>query len=164
MKHQSQARYPASSDVVIKMFSDRNFHTRKLDLMGLKDTQNYWVLEHALDGAEFRIRIKRKVPMQAPGIVKKFVPVESTVINEERWNIKSKTGKVLVEPQGMPLEVSCVTTLRDQGGACIVAFDWTVHAKVPLVGGALEKFVISDLEKRAAEETEIAVGLLKDYR
>ena len=161
MKHQSQARYPAPSEVVLRMFTDKDFHTRKLDEMGLK---NYQVLDHALDGKEFRIKIRRKVPMQAPALVKKFVPAESTVVNEERWNLKSRTGSVMVEPQGMPLEVSCVTAMKDQGGECIVSFDWTIKARVPLVGGALAKFVISDMERRAAEETEVAIRLLKDYR
>jgi len=161
MKHQSQVRYPASSDVVIKMFTDKNFHTRKLDTMGLK---NYLILDHALEGAEFRIKIQRKVPMQAPALVKKFVSAESTVVNEERWNTKSKTGKVLVEPQGMPLEMWCVTALKDQGGECIVSYDWTIKAGIPIVGGALEKFVVSDLERRSTEENEIAIRMLKDYR
>lgn len=161
MKHQSQARYPAPADVVMRMFTDRNFHTRKLDAMGLK---NYQILDHALEGADFRIRIRRKVPMQAPALVKKFFPAESTVVNEERWNSKSRTGSVLVEPQGVPLEMSCLTALKDQGGECVVSFDWTVKAKIPLVGGALEKFVISDMERLAAEETAIAIRMLKDYR
>ena len=54
--------------------------------------------------------------------------------------------------------------MKDQGGECVVSFDWTIKARVPLVGGALEKFVISDMERRAAEETEVAIRLLKDYR
>lgn len=161
MKHQSVSRYPAPSEVVMRMFTDRGFHTRKLDEMGLKD---YQVLDHAFDGTDFRIRIQRKVPMQAPALVKKFVSAESTVVNEERWNTRSRSGKVLVEPQGMPLEMHCITSLRDQGGECLVSFDWTIHAKVPLVGGALEKFVVSDLERRAAEETAISLRMLKEYR
>ncbi len=161
MKHQSQARYPAPSDVVMRMFTDKAFHTRKLDAMGLKD---YQILDHTLKGADFRIRIRRKVPMQAPALVKKFFPAESTVVNEERWNTKSRTGSVVVEPQGVPLEMSCVTALKDQGGECIVSFDWTVKAKIPLVGGVLEKFVISDMERLAAEETAIAIRMLEGYR
>ena len=161
MKHQSQVRYPASPDVVIRMFTDKNFHTRKLDAMGLK---NYQILDHALDGAEFSIKIRRKVPMQAPALVKKVVPAESTVVNEECWNTKTRTGRVVVEAQGMPLDMSCVTALKAQGGECIVSYDWTIKARIPIIGGALEKFVVSDLERRSAEENEIAIRMLKDYR
>ena len=161
MKHQSQARFPAPAAVVLRMFTDRAFHTRKLDAMGLK---NYEVLEHAAKGDEFRIRIRRKVPMQAPAMVKKFVGAESTVVNEERWNRAKGSGSVLVEPVGMPLEMSCATSVKDEGAGCVVRYDWTINAKVPLVGGALEKFVVSDLEKRAGEETRIALEMLDDYR
>ncbi|HZR37089.1 MAG TPA: DUF2505 domain-containing protein [Nevskia sp.] len=161
MKHKSQARYPAPAEVVLRMFTDKAFHTGKLDAMGLK---NYQVLDHVFDGQDFRIRIQRKVPMQAPAVVKKFVGAESTVVNEERWNLKSRTGRVLVEPVGMPIEMSCQTSLRDQGDGCVVDFEWTINARVPLVGGALEKFVVGDLEKRAGEETALAVRMLERYR
>jgi hypothetical protein len=161
MKHLSQARFPASSAVVLRMFTDRAFHTRKLDAMGLS---NYQVLDHASKGDEFRIRIQRRVPMQAPAVVKKFVGAESTVINEERWNRKSKSGSVQVDPVGMPLDMSCVTSVADEGKGCVVSYEWTIKAKVPLVGGALEKFVVSDLERRSAEETQAALQMLDEYR
>jgi hypothetical protein len=160
MKHHSQVRFPASPEVVMRMFTDRDFHTRKLDAMGLK---NYQVLDHAFDGKDFRIKIQRRVPVQAPGVVKKFISGESTVVNEERWNVKSRTGAVLVEPVGLPLEMSCQTKLGGGPGECLVSYDWILHGKVPLIGGALEKFAVADMERRAAEENEIAMRLLRDY-
>lgn len=158
LKYEMKARYPAPSKVVIKMFTDKEFHTRKLDQMGLK----YRVLAHSDAGKDFSIKIERKVPIQMPGIGKSAG--ETTIVNEERWNAGNKTGAVVVEAQGMPLEVSCITEIADEGKECVVTYQWSVHSKLPLVGGTLEKFVVADMEKRAADETRISVAMLKDYK
>lgn len=157
MKHEIKAKYPAKSDVVLKMFTDKEFHTRKLQAMGLK---NYRVLECTGGANDFRIKIERKVPTEAPALVKKFIPAETTAVNEERWNSAKKTGVVQVQPQGVPVEMSCTASFKDEGAGCVITYVWDVKAKVPLVGGALEKFVCSDMDKRLADETRAAIGLL----
>jgi hypothetical protein len=160
MQHEMKSRYPASSDIVIRMFTDREFHTRKLEALGLL---KYQVLGHQFDGADFSIKIERKVPVEVPGMVKKLVPLETTVVNEEFWNLASKTGSVKVEAQGMPLELSCVSSLADDGGECVLTHRWEIRAKLPMMG-ALEKFVATDMDNRAVEETRVAISLLPAYR
>lgn len=160
LKHTSTARYPASPAVVIRMFTDRGFHTRKLEAMGLA---KFEVVDHAFDGKDFRIKIDRRVPVAAPGGAKKLMGGETRVINEEFWNVGTQTGRVLVEPVGMPVEMSCETSIAADGSDSVVTFHWTIHAKIPVMGGTLEKFIVSDMEKRADEETRIAASFLKDY-
>src|SRR3546814_20807219 len=99
MKHEVKARYPASPDVVMKMFCDQDFHVRKLDALGLP----YKVLAQKRDARQFSIRVERKVPVQVPGIGKK---AEATVVNEEIWNFAGKTGVINVDPGAMPLKCS----------------------------------------------------------
>lgn len=161
MKHETTARYPAPAAVVMRMFTDRDFHTRKLDQMGLR---SYAVLDHAFDGQHFRIRVERVVPIDVPGLLKKVVPTESRVVNDEHWDAKTFTGKVLVEPKGMPLDIACSTTMSNDKNGCLIRYQWNLKARVPLIGGALEKFIIGDMETRANEETRIALTMLDDYR
>lgn len=160
MKHEMKARYPASSAVVMKMFTDKNFHTSKLDAIGY--TGKYQVLAQSGDSQQFNIKIERKVPVALPGMGKNAP--ESTVINDERWNLASKTGTVVVDLKGMPLEMSCVTTMVDEGKECVVTYAWNVKSKIPLVGGTIEKMVVADMQKKADEETAAAIVLLKNYR
>ncbi len=160
MKHEMTARYPATSAVVMKMFSDLAFQTAKLDALGY--TGKYQVLSHSQDAKSFNIRIERKVPIQLPGIGKNAA--ESTVINDETWSIASKTGTVIVEVKGMPLAVSCVTAMADEGKECVIHYQWQVKSKIPLIGGTIEKMVIADMTKKANEETAAAIALLKSYR
>ena len=161
MKHEMKARYPASSAVVMKMFADKNFHTEKLDGMGYAG--KYQVLGTGGDGKKsFSIKIERKVPVSLPGMGKNAP--ESTVINEESWDLDSKTGKVVVELKGMPLEMSCVTSIKDEGKDCVVTYQWEVKSKIPLVGGTIEKMVVGDMSKKGDEETQAGIALLKKNR
>lgn len=162
LKHTNYARYPAPADVVIKMFTDKNFHTAKLEAMGMV---KFEVVSHHFENGEFQIKIDRRVPLQAPGVVKKVVSAETRVVNEEFWSVASKTGRVEVEPVGMPIEMRCQTRIEDVGEqSCTVTFDWEIHSKMPLMGASLEKYVVQDIENRAADETRVAISLLDKYR
>jgi hypothetical protein len=147
MKQKLEAKYPASSDVVIKMMTDKKFYTDRLDLQGIKD---YEVLSHKSDGKTFSIAIKRKVSA---------INVTST----ETWNVAKKTGTIAVELQGMPIEVSCKTALADKGKDCVLTYDWDFSSKVPLVGGKLEKTFAGENEKAIPEQTQLGIKLLKNY-
>ena len=160
MKFEIKSRYPASAAVVMKMFMDPAFHTGKLQALGLN---KFKVLEQKTQGEDFHIRIERKVPLDAPALIRKVVPAETTAVSEERWNRTTMKGKVRVEP-GVPVDMNCEASISDEGGECVVRYLWEVRAKVPLIGGALEKFICSDLESKMVEETRAAAGLLGPYR
>ncbi|MFA5941049.1 MAG: DUF2505 domain-containing protein [Sinimarinibacterium sp.] len=158
MKHEMQARYPAPSEVVIRMMTDRDFHTRRLEALGMT---RYRVLDHAFDGREFRIRIERHVPVQMPGLKG---GAETVVVNEECWNVSTRSGSVTVEAKGMPVQMSCTTRMSDDGDGCVLSFDWDISASIPLVGKTLEKFIVTDMGNRAEDETRAGVSLLDGYR
>lgn len=160
-KHETTTRYPAPADTVLKMMTDRGFHERKLGALGLA---KYQILDHAFDGQDFRIKIERKVPVQAPGMVKKALAPETTVVSEESWNLAARRGRVAVAPQGMPVEMSCEVSIADDGSDSVITHRWNIEAKIPVVGGTLEKFIVSDMDNRAAEETRVAIELLQAYR
>jgi hypothetical protein len=161
MKQRIEQRYPAPSDVVIRMMTDRQFHCRRLELGGHK---TYEVVSHKSEGDKFSIKFKRKIPMAAPGPVKKFVSAENTIVHEDAWNRATKKGTIAVEIQGMPIEISAKTSLRDDGAECVLTYDFEITSKIPLVGGAIERAVASENEKAIPEQTRLGLQLLKDYR
>lgn len=160
MKHATTARYPAPSETVIRMFTDEGYHARKLEKLGIE----YEILAHEFDGEDFRLKARRAVPVQAGGLAGRMMPATTQVVNDERWRVSDKTGSVVVEPSGVPLEMSCSARMRDQDGECVVEYDWDIRARIPVGGGSLEKFVIADMENRAADELEAALSLLDEYR
>ena len=148
MKQTLEGRYPASSAVVIKMLTDRKFYTDRLDLQGIK---GYEVLEHKFDGKDFSITIKRKV-------------TAINVTSVETWNVAGKKGTIRVDLQGMPVQVSCETSLKDDGKGCVLSYKWDVNSKVPLVGGKIEKQFAGENEKAIPEQTRLGIQLLKNYQ
>ena len=161
MKFDIKARYPAPSAVVLKMFMDKEFHAKKLVALGITKSR---VLEHDAKGEDFRIKVERKVPLDAPALVKKFIPAETTVVSEEKWNSAKKTGAVKVEPVGVPVEIKCTAKFADDAQGTTITYAFDVTAKVPFVGGALEKFIAADMESKFAEEAKAAISLLGPYK
>lgn len=160
MEHKTQARYPASSDVVIAMFTDNGYHERKMQTLGI----NFEILEGNFDGDELHIKTKRHVPVEAKGIAAKFMPSTTVVVNDERWRQSDKSGQVVVELGGVPLAMSCTAQMRDEGEECVIAYTWNIKAKIPIGGGKLEKFVANDMGDREAKEHKVAIQMLDDYR
>lgn len=161
LKIDIKAKYPAPTAVVLKMFMDKAFHEKKMGVMGIA---KFKVLEHDAKGDDFRIKIERRVPLAPPGVVSKFVPADATVVSEERWNKATRTGKVKVEPQGIPVEISSTVRFADDAQGCTITYAFNIEAKVPFVGGTLEKFIAGDMEKKFADEAKAAATLLDPYR
>jgi carbon monoxide dehydrogenase subunit G len=147
MKQTLEGRYPAKSDVVMKMLTDRKFYTDRLDLQGIK---GYEVLDHAFDGKDFSVKIKRKVS----GI---------NVTSTETWNVATKNGTITVDLQGMPIQVTCETSVKDDGKGSVLTYKWDVNSKVPLIGGKIEKQFAGENEKAIPEQTRLGIQLLKNY-
>ncbi len=160
MKHEIRSRYPVSSEVIMRMFATPEFHTAKLKGLGLK---SFKVLDQETKPDEFRIRIERKVPLDAPALVRKVVPSETTATSEERWNLKARRGKVSINP-GIPVEMSCEVAVADVGSECVVTYVWDVRARIPLIGGPLERFICSDLESKMVDETRVTASLIPQFR
>lgn len=160
MKRDTRAHYPAPSDVVIRMFTDKAYHERKMEALGIE----FEILAHDFDGDEMRLRSKRVVPVQAGGIAGKFMPSTTEVVNDERWQLSDKSGAVVVETRGVPLDMSCTAQMRDDGDNCIIDYHWEIEANIPMGAGALEKFVVGDMERREADEKQAALELLDAYR
>jgi hypothetical protein len=157
MKKEIKTHYPAASAVVLKMFSDVEFHRRKVALLG---TQSIKMTSSLVAPRTTSITIERESPIKLPGI--KFG--ESTVSHEERWNQNLMTGTVRVDMPGMPVAMSCTVTFKDVGPGCEVNYVWTIESKVPLVGGSIEKAIASQIDKQSAEESRVGHSLLDAYR
>ena len=148
MKQTLEGRYPAKSDVVIKMMTDKKFYTDRLDLEGIK---GYEVVEHKFDGKKFSITLKRKLT----GI---------SVTSVETWDVATKKGTINVDVQAMPIKIACQTALKDDGKDTLLVYNWDVNSSVPLVGGKLDKQFAGENEKALVSQTKFGNQLLKNYQ
>ncbi len=163
MQHVIEVRFPASSDVVIKAFTDKDFHLKKCDALGSTGVE---LLDHDPDVNNFYVKIRRQMPVEVdvPGALKKLVPATATIVHKDAWKMDSKTGHIDIELSGIPVALSCEVSLRDEGDECVYRYEWDIKAKVPLVGGKLEKLLAADMDEKIPKETQASIPLLDDYR
>lgn len=159
-KFKTSDRYPVSSDVVIKMFSDPEFYAAKMTELGFE----HEILDSATNGDKFTISTKRFVPIEASGIVKKILGSTTEVTNEETWDSSDKSGVVTVLTKGVPLDMNCTARMSDDGDEAVVEYEWEIKARIPLGGGALEKFVMGDMQKGQKNELAASLTLVDKYK
>ena len=154
-------RYDKDADTVMQMFADRAYFEKKYE----QTTLSYEVLEHQRDDDKFMIRCKLTMPSSAPipGFAKKFLGETMTVVQQDNWDLKSRTGQLNIEIQGAPVDVSAKMELKqgDSGGENHV--HWTISCKIPLVGGKLEKLIAEDIQAKSPADIEISNKILADY-
>lgn len=158
MKHEVKVRYPAPASTVINLFTDATFYPRKLEVLGVP---SFKVLDSRTGKNDLSIKLELHVPMQVPGILKKVIPADMTVTQEESWDKTTRTGTVRVQSAASPADMTCKASLTDEGKNCIVTYTWEIKARIPLIGGALEKFICADIDERARREQAGAEALVK---
>lgn len=163
MQHVIEVRFPASSDVVIKAFTDKDFHLKKVDALGSTGVE---LLDDSDDPDHFYVKIRRQMPVEVdvPGALKKLVPSTATLVHKDAWSASSKTGHIDIDISGVPVDLSAEVSLRDEGDECVYRYEWNIKAKVPLVGGKLEKLLAEDMDQKIPKETEASIPLLDAYR
>jgi hypothetical protein len=158
MKWHYSTQYKMPSQEVLRHFTDRDFQKRKLDEIGGGD-----ITEFEFDGRRYRMRSRRRVSLEAPApgfIAKALGSGGMMVVYEDRWDVETATGSVGFEFAGVPVQVTCTTALIDNAGGCEMRFDWDIKAKVPVVGGQVEKLLVADLEIKLPAEVNAIRRLL----
>lgn len=162
MKQRLSVSYPVTPAVLLRALTDRGFHEAKIRALGALNSE---VLSDGMEGDEFVIRIRRSVrnTAQVPGLLKKLVPAISTLEHEDRWNAKTGKGQVTLRIEGLPVQLSCEITAIARGGSTELSHDWDIRCSLPMVGGAVERFVAADLPQRMEEEARAGRPLLARY-
>jgi hypothetical protein len=157
MKWRYTAQYPLSAAEVLGHFTDREFQERKLAALGGGE-----VIDYQFDGRQYHLRSRRRVSLevQAPAFIAKALGKGMAVLYDDRWDIPRRCGSVGFEFPGIPVQVGCSTQLRDNAQGCEMSFDWEIKAKVPVVGGQVEKLLVSDLELKLGKEVEVMRRLM----
>ncbi|WP_028007099.1 DUF2505 domain-containing protein [Solimonas flava] len=163
MKHEQKQTFDKPPETVIRMFGDRRYFERKYELLGFRDIE---VLEHEAAGDRFRIRVRytagADIPL--PDFARKFVSGDITIVQEDRWDLAKKTGRLEVDLRGLPVKVGADMALVGLGkGGAANTLSWDVRCSIPLVGGKLEKLLLADIEAKADADLAASRKILADY-
>ncbi len=83
-----------------------------------------------------------------PGLIAKAVPGDLKVLREEIWHLTDDgvlRGDVVMTASGAPLSGVATASISPIPAGSVLRFAGTVHMKVPLIGGPIEKYISSQI-------------------
>lgn len=155
-----QVKFSAPIDAVYAAFTDPEFlEQRSLDLGELSAD-----CKVKKAGSGHAVTMKRKVERELPSFLARlFNPVQQIVI-EEKWSDDGDGGKeatYLLTVTGQPVEVSATISLRPAGKGCVYEISHRAKARIPLIGGQIERFVLGQTEAGCKDELDYMASELK---
>jgi uncharacterized protein DUF2505 len=154
----AEIRYPATPDDVFTMLTDKTFQDRKLSQTGALS----WKVEVHPDGAGGAVvTSSRALPTdQVPDAFRTLVGQQITITQTETWAAASpdggRTGSLVVEVAGAPVRMNATLSLSASGAGTVELVDGELKARVPLIGGRIER--AAEPAVRAAIDAEKRIG------
>lgn len=96
-----------------------------------------------------RLKLKMSPKVELPGFMAKLVGGRNDYVEERIWNDKtlSNTWKILPAISPDKVNIGGTVTVKDLGGGkCARIIEGDFEVRVALVGGKIEKFIISQTE------------------
>ena len=157
--------FPADADAVFAMLTDEEYVTRKATAMG--------ALEHdvsvtALDGGGARIRLERTLPAMVPDFVRPLVGETIRVVQTEDWGPVQpdggRSGLMTATISAAPVSLSGELMLEPNDGSSVHRIEAEVRARVPFVGGKIEKAIGEVILLAARKEEQVGSAWLSEHR
>lgn len=110
------------------------------------------------------ISMKRRVRRDLPGLVAKVMSPEADLHFEETWTPASggrRAGTLTMDAIGQPVKMTAEFELESAGKGCVYRITHQCKSTVPLVGGAVAKFALGQVEQGCADELAYLAAYLK---
>lgn len=152
--------YANDVETLFGLFHDPEFMKAKYIGIGGRNVE---VLECAGSAGSYAVKVKREVPADVPGLLKKFLNPWNTLVQNERW--EGQLGgpwrcTLDIDIAGVPVSMKGTMELRTEGSGCVNEVQLEIKCGIPLVGGKLADFVGGDAEKATQAEYEFIRGHL----
>jgi hypothetical protein len=141
----SEFTYDADPATVFRMLSDKSFQERKLSQSGAL-SWSVTVSAPASEGGETTISSVRGMPTdRVPDAFRSMAGSEIRIEQTERWGPAaadgSRSGTLEVQVGGAPVRLTGTLSLSAAGAGTVEAISGELKARVPLLGGKIEKAV-----------------------
>ncbi|SEQ66968.1 Protein of unknown function [Solimonas aquatica] len=162
MQHEERQSFDAAPEVVMRMFGDRRYFERKYAALGFTRIE---VLEHESQGSRFRIKVRYDTSndIELPDFARKFLPEVVTVVQQDSWNLDSRKGQLQFELKTVPIKIGAQMELQAQGAGCVNLIRWDLSCGLPLIGGKLERLLLSDIQSKSKADLAASRRILRDY-
>ncbi len=162
MKIATTMDYAATPDEVMAILCDQAFQEAKCVATGaLSHTA-----EVATSGPETTITTRRELPAAGlPDFAKNMVGETLKVTEKQTWGAPSadgsRTGTIEMSVAGVPVSLTGTLALAPGGSGSVEHLDAELKAKVPLIGGKIEKAAAPSIESAIAIEAKTVKAWLR---
>jgi Protein of unknown function (DUF2505) len=165
MKISATFDYSATPQSVFAMITDAEFQNRKCIATG--------ALSHSVsistEGDRTIIINHRDMPTDSfPDFVKSMVGATLAVTETQDWGPPghdgSREGSIKVDLGGAPLDLLGVLSLAPAGRGSLESVDADLKAKIPLIGGKIEKAAAPAIESAISVERETGQAWLREAK
>ena len=114
------------------------------------------------DGSKIIISMRREVTRDLPKFLAKLFNPQQVLHLTETWQQigDNYVGKSEFTVEGQPVKVATDMTLKPTSGGCEFDISYKAKAEIPLVGGKVEKFIISNCEEGTKKEIDFLIEKL----
>ena len=106
------------------------------------------------------VKMEREVIRELPSVLAKVFNAQQSLVFIETWQPKGDgwAGEMSIEIKKQPVRLGATMSLMPTASGCEYIVSHHCKAKIPLIGGKVEKFVLSQTDDGALAE----VNYLKD--
>jgi hypothetical protein len=145
-------------ETVFDKLTDPDFLVERCVALGEKNIQ----CDVESDGRVTTVVLTRTIKRDLPAVLAKIFGAENRMVMTEKWEDigRNKIGSYIVDVQGQPVTLSAKFKLKSTDNGCEYSIDYTCKAKIPLLGGKVEEFILSQTESGMRKEMDYLAGKL----
>ena len=146
------AKFDHDAETVFKLLTDPDFLTERNLAIGEISAE----YEKEEDGEEITLIAVRKVRRALPGVLAKVFDPVNIMDMTETWYADGDgwSGDWSLEVRGQPVTVTGHFELVPSGSGCHYSVSHKAKAKIPLLGGKIEKYILGQTSDGATDELE----------
>src|SRR5262249_39164023 len=155
MNFRIEQRIPAPLTAVEAALLDREFIAATATLPKLGEPE---LLEQQRDGDRVHQRVRYRFTAELSSAVMRVIdPAKLTWIDDARFDLTPHTARdaILPEYSADRLQASYAVTLEPLGNSTRRVATGELKVRVPLLGGRVERAIVSGLEEHAAAEADL---------
>jgi len=144
--------FTADIEKVFDKLTDPDFLVERCVALGEKNIQ----CDVESDGRKTTVVLSRTIKRDLPAVLAKLFGAENRMVMTEKWEDigNSKIGSYSVDVQGQPVTLTAKFKLKPKEGGCEYSIDYSCKAKIPLVGGKVEDFILGQTEDGMRKEMD----------
>jgi uncharacterized protein YndB with AHSA1/START domain len=155
-----EQKYNATVDRVFALLTDPKWLEARSTALGELSAS----VKARKSGGRVSLTMTRRVKRDLPALVAKVMSPEADLVFEETWSAEAddgRTGTLTMDAIGQPVKMTAEFELFPASKGCVYRITHHCKSSVPLVGGAVAKFALGQVESGCADEFAYLVDYLK---